>query len=80
MESRAAGWAEGHTEALHTAVIEVLATRGIPVSHAFPGRLVELEDVSDTRWCGRRFGAGTRRISCGLPANEQVSRSVPKMR
>ena len=38
--------AEGRTEALHTAVVEILATRGIPVSPAFAGRLVEFADVS----------------------------------
>ena len=44
MESRAGG----HAEALHAAVVEILATRGISVSHAFAGRLVELADVSGT--------------------------------
>ena len=44
MESRA----RGRTEALHAAVVEILATRGIPVSHAFAGRLVGLADVSGT--------------------------------
>jgi len=44
MESRAGG----HAEAMHTAVVEILETRGIPVSQAFARRLVELADVSGT--------------------------------
>ena len=50
LQSRAEGHAEGRTEALvetqREVVLKVLKLRGLPVSEAFPRRLVEFKAVS----------------------------------
>ena len=45
-ESRAEGWREGRTEMLREAVLQVLQSRGLPVSAALPRHLAQLRGVS----------------------------------
>ena len=45
-EERLQSRAEGRTEAQRDAVLQVLKLRGLPVSAAFPRRLVEFKAVS----------------------------------
>ena len=45
-EGRAEGRTEGRVETQRDAVVQVLKSRGLPVSAALPARLAELESVS----------------------------------
>ena len=45
-ESRAEGWLEGRTEMLREAVLQVLRSRGLPVSAALPRHLAQLRGVT----------------------------------